>query len=170
MYAHALFDELGFDAVTVNPYMGKDSVLPFLKNPQRGAFVLALTSNEGAKDFQYLRVKAKPLYERVIATTKRWNTQHNCGLVVGATKPAELRRARELAPDLPFLIPGVGAQGGDLEASVRYGCTHNDDLALINVGRSILYASSGKDFAREARKVAITFRDDMNHFRSLFFS
>ena len=165
MYARALFDKLRLDAATVNPYLGSDSVAPFLRNPRKGAFVLALTSNKAARDFQYLKSAGRPVYEHVIAAVIKWNRLENCGLVIGATRPAELRRIRNLAPQLPFLIPGIGAQGGDLEAAVRFGCTGSGDLALINVGRSILYASSGKDFAVAARKEAVALRDEMNRYR-----
>jgi orotidine-5'-phosphate decarboxylase len=167
MYARALFDELRFDAATVNPYMGSDSVEPFLRNPRKGAFVLTLTSNTGARDFQYRRSDGRPLYEYVVAKVSRWNKSENCGLVVGATRPAELKHLRELAPHIPFLIPGVGAQGGSMKAAVKFGCTSSGDLAIINVGRSILYASSGKDFALAARKEATRLRDEMNWYRTM---
>ena len=169
MYAKALREELGFGACTVNPYMGGDSVTPFLSTPEHGVFILAVTSNPGAKDFQYLKVNGRPLYERVIGKAKRWNTQENCGLVVGATRPAELKRVRTLAPRMPFLIPGIGAQGGDLRQAVRYGCTAAGDLAVINASRSVIFASSGDDFAEAARKNALQLRDEMNHYRTEFF-
>jgi len=153
-YASSLFDDLGFDAVTVNPYMGKDSVLPFLGRPGKGAFLLALTSNPGSADFQRRKVGPRPLYEVVVRTSKGWDERGSLGYVVGATHPAQLRRLRALAPQAPFLIPGVGSQGGDLESSVRFGCTKHHDLAVINVGRSVLYASRGKDFALAARNEA----------------
>ena len=165
MYARSLFTQLPFDAVTVSPYMGSDSVVPFLADKTKGAFILALTSNLGAKDFQYLRSGGKPLYQHVVSRVRRWNTNRNCGLVVGATKPEELRRIRRLAPDLPILIPGIGAQGGDLKASVRNGCSANADLAVINVGRTILFASSGPDFRKAARVAARDMRDSMNRYR-----
>ncbi len=154
-YAAALFDESGFGAVTVNPYMGFDSVEPFLTRPDKGVFVLALTSNPGSRDFQRLKVGASPLYQRVIRTVRKWNTAGNIGLVVGATHPRELKTVRSLAPELPILIPGVGSQGGDLEASVRHGATRDGTLALINVGRSILYAGRGASFAADARSAAL---------------
>jgi len=165
MYARSLFTQLPFDAVTVSPYMGSDSVIPFLADKTKGAFILALTSNPGARDFQYLRSGGKPLYEHVVSRVRRWNTKRNCGLVVGATKPGELRRIRGLAPDLPILIPGIGAQGGDLKASVRHGCSDNGDLAVINVGRTILYASSGPDFRKAAGAAARDMRDSINKYR-----
>jgi orotidine-5'-phosphate decarboxylase len=162
LYARALFADLGFDAATVNPYMGYDSVEPFLSNPARGAFILALTSNEGSRDFQYLKTRNRPLYHHVVSSAKSWNRKRNCGLVVGATRPAELRAIRKEAPDMPILIPGVGAQGGDLLSAVRFGCTSRGDLAIINVGRSVLYASGGKDFADAARAIASQLRDAIN--------
>ena len=168
-YARLLMEDYEFTASTVNPYMGGDSVAPFLKNPEQGAFVLAVTSNPGARDFQYLPVRGKPLYEHVIAKARRWNVRNNCGLVVGATRPRELRRIRALAPDMPLLIPGVGAQGGDLRAAVRYGCTPDGLMAVINAGRSILYASQGKDFAHAARESALALRDEINRYRSRYF-
>ena len=170
MYARALFDGLGFDAVTVNPYMGTDSVMPFLENPKKGAFILALTSNPGAKEFQNLKSGGRPLHEHVIAAARRWSGRENCGLVIGATRPAELKRLRPLAPQLPFLIPGIGAQGGDLRAAVRHGCTADGDLAIINVGRSILYASQGKDFDADARREAGNIRATMEEYRNMYFS
>ncbi|MCX7985049.1 MAG: orotidine-5'-phosphate decarboxylase [Bacteroidetes bacterium] len=154
-YARALFDGLGFDAVTVNPYMGYDSIEPFLRMPEKGVFVLALTSNPGSRDFQRLKVGTMPLYIKVVRKAVTWNTRGNVGLVVGATHPKELRKIRTLAKELPILIPGIGAQGGDLERSVCYGCTDANDLAIVNVSRSILYASQGKDFAEAARREAL---------------
>lgn len=165
MYAKSLFDDFGFDAVTVNPYMGFDSVEPFLADAGRGAFVLALTSNPGAKDFEYLRVNKRPLYEHVIVKVKKWNTRGNCGLVVGATRPKDLKRIRSRVPTMPLLIPGVGAQGGDIAAAVRYGCDANGELAIINSSRGIIYASSGKDCAEAARASAMKLRNTINEIR-----
>ena len=160
-----LCDDWGFDASTVSPYMGKDSVVPFIRRKEQGAFVLAVTSNEGSKDFQHLKSGGKPLYEHVVMKTKSWNTLGNIGLVVGATRPAELRRVRSLVPEMPILIPGVGTQKGDLRATVRYGCDANGELAVINVGRSVLYASGGTDFAEAARAAALAVRDEINAIR-----
>jgi orotidine-5'-phosphate decarboxylase len=153
-YARSLFNDFGFDAVTVNPYMGSDSVEPFLQNPEKGVFILALTSNPGSKDFQRLKVGSKPLYERVVAAAKKWNTKKNVGLVVGATHPKELQRVRRMVSDMPILIPGVGKQGGDLKSVIKFGCDKKGQLAVINASRSIIYASSGKDFAEAARSEA----------------
>jgi orotidine-5'-phosphate decarboxylase len=169
MYARALFGELGFGAATVNPYMGGDSVEPFLRDPERGAFVLALTSNPGGKDFQYLKTGRRPLYSQVVRKGVEWNRRRNCGLVVGATRPTELKSIRRLAPDLPILIPGIGAQGGDLEGAVRYGCDQRGYRAVINASRSIIYASSGEDFAEAARAAAIELRDAINRHRQAHF-
>ncbi|MEO8166734.1 MAG: orotidine-5'-phosphate decarboxylase [bacterium] len=169
MYAKSLRDDFGFSSSTVNPYMGFDSVEPFIREEDHGAFILALTSNPGAKDFEYLNVRDKPLYQHVIAKVKKWNVKNNCGLVVGATRPKELQHIRRLVPDMPLLIPGVGAQGGDLTASVRYGCTAAGDMAVINSSRGILYASSGEDFAQAARAAALQLRDDINKIRSKYF-
>ncbi len=170
MYAKLLMHDYEFTATTIHPYMGFDSIVPFLKNPAQGVFVLAVTSNPGARDFQYLPVRGKPLYEQIIRKVRTWNAKKNCGLVVGATRPKEIRRVRTLAPDLPLLIPGVGAQGGDLKAAVRYGCDAKGELALVNLSRSILYASHGEDFAAAARASATAIRDDINRYRTQFFS
>jgi orotidine-5'-phosphate decarboxylase len=170
MYAQSLLNDFRFDSTTVNPYLGTDSVSPFIKSPERGAFVLALTSNPGAKDLQYLKVKGKPLYEHVVARAKRWNTLENIGLVVGATRPAQLKRIRQLVPAMPLLIPGVGAQGGDVRLAVKNGCDRAGMMAVINSSRGILYASSGEDFAGKARGVALALRDEMNVHRERYFS
>jgi len=165
MYARSLMDGFKFTAATVNAYMGEDSVRPFIKDPDKGAFVLALTSNPGAKDFQYLKVRGKPLYEHVAAKAKRWNENKNIGLVVGATHPVQLKRIRQLVPDMPLLIPGIGAQGGDVKLAVRNGCDVQGGMALINASRSIIYSSSGESFAETARSVAGALRDEMNMYR-----
>lgn len=169
MYACSLHDDFGFAASTVNPYMGFDSVEPFIRRPERGAFILALTSNAGARDFEYLKINGKPLYERVIMKAKRWNVHNNCGLVVGATRPNKLKRVRQLTKDMPLLIPGVGAQGGDLAAAVRFGCDASGTMAIINASRSIIYASDGEDFAEAARAAAQSLRNDINRIRESSF-
>ena len=151
-YAEALFDKLKADWVTLNPYMGYDSLRPFLEYRDKGVFILCLTSNSGAKDFQQLRVNGKPLYSIVAEKVAYWNKENNCGLVVGATVPDQLREIRELAGEMPLLIPGVGAQGGSLQKAAIFG-THNfQKLAVINVSRSVLYASREMDFAQRARE------------------
>jgi orotidine-5'-phosphate decarboxylase len=167
-YATSLFDDFGFDSVTLNPYMGFDSVEPFLINPEKGVFLLALTSNPGSKDFQRLKVGTKPLYEKVVHAAKKWNKNQNIGLVVGATHPRELKRIRKIVPDMPMLIPGVGKQGGDLKSAIRSGCDSHGQLAVINASRSILYASSGKDFAEAARMEAKRMVEEMRMSIELF--
>lgn len=169
MYARVLLKDFGFTATTVNAYMGEDAVRPFIKDPQHGAFVLALTSNPGAKDFQRLNVKGRPLYEHVVARAKKWNANQNVGCVVGATRPTELKRVRHLVPTMPLLIPGVGAQGGGLRLAVRHGCDRDGYVAVINASRSIIYASNSEDFADAARAASLALRDEMNRYREQFF-
>lgn len=153
-YAKSLFQYFKADATTVNPYLGHDSVQPFLEYQEKGTFVLCLTSNKGFKDFQSAGT-GEPLYKSVARHVKEWNHYNNCGLVVGATKPEELKEIHELVGDMPILIPGVGAQGGDLEASIKYG----GKRAVINASRSILYAA---DPGAEAQKL----RDEIAKYRS----
>ena len=168
-YAHMFLNELKFDAITVNAYMGKDSVAPFIQSSEQCAFILAVTSNPGAADFQYLKVGKKFLYEKVIETALRWNTKKNIGFVIGATKPKELKSIRKKVRAVPLLIPGVGVQGGSVEAAVRYGCDNNGFLAIINASRSILYASGGESFAEAARAEAMKLREEINHWRGRYF-
>jgi len=160
-YASALFD-LGFDMVTVNPYLGFDSIKPFIQDKSKGVFILCLTSNPSSGDFQYLQFKEHYLYEIVAKKVNEWNKNYNCGLVVGATHPGELKHIRSLTPDLPFLIPGIGAQGGDLESAVIDGTDSNFSMAIINSSRGILYASSGTDFARAARDKTKELQENIN--------
>lgn len=173
-YAKALFEVLNFDAVTINPYLGRDAVEPFLAFEDRGSFILCRTSNPGAVDFQDLLVAASsdpqrppprgtvPLYEMVARLAREWNLRGNVGLVVGATYPEELRKIREMCPDMPILIPGVGAQGGDLEAAVRNGVDREGKNAIICSSRQVLYASRKKHFALAARRAALALRDHVN--------
>jgi orotidine-5'-phosphate decarboxylase len=169
MYAQALAQDYGFTASTVNPYMGFDSVEPFLARPEQGAFILAVTSNPGARDFQYATIGGRPLYERVIKKARAWNRSKNIGLVVGATRPKEMHTIRRMVPDMPILIPGIGAQGGDLKAAVRYGCDRNGELGIINASRGVIFASSGDDFAEAARAAAVKLRDEINQYRDAYF-
>ncbi len=169
MYARAIIDDLHFTASTVHPYMGYDSIQPFDRPEGHGVFVLAVTSNPGARDFQYLKVRGKTLYEHVIARVKKWNTSGNFGLVVGATRPRDLKKVRSLVPAMPLLIPGIGAQGGDVRQVVQYGCDREGLSAVINASRSILYASSESDFPRAARLAAMTLRDEINAWREKLF-
>ncbi len=164
-YAKAFFDIFDCDAVTLSPYMGEDSVTPFLDKEDRGVFILALTSNKGSFDFQMQKMSdGRFLYETVIEKINSWNIKKNCGLVVGATHPEMFEGIRKLAPDLPYLIPGIGAQGGDLENTVKYGFVKDDVLSLVNSSRGIIFASSGSDFAEKASEEAKKLRDMINNF------
>ena len=169
-YARAIFEVLGCDAATVNPYMGHESVQPFTNYKEKGTFILCLTSNAGAADFQHLLCQpdSKPLYETVAQKAQEWNIHNNIGLVVGATRPEPLKRIRELCPEMPFLIPGIGAQGGALEATVRNGTDARGQNAIINVSRQILYASTRQDFAVAARTEALKMRDQINLYRTQY--
>ena len=160
-YARMMFDELGAGALTVNPYMGRDAVAPFLSYADRGVFLLCLTSNPGSEDLETLNVDGRPLYERVAEKAADWDEHGNVGLVVGATKSESLQNLRALAPELPFLIPGVGAQGGDVESAVLYGDTPDSGGIIINASRSVIYASDGSDFQDAARRAAESLRDEI---------
>lgn len=161
-YAKAVFEAWDADAVTVSPWMGGDSLEPFLAYEERGVFILARTSNPGGGDLQALETGGEPLYERVARMAAAWNARGNVGLVAGATHPRELARVRELCPDMPLLVPGLGAQQGDLEAAVTAGIDANGARALFNASRSIIYASGGADYADAARAAAIATRDAIN--------
>lgn len=167
MYARAVFEQLDADAVTVNPYLGKDSAEPFLQDESKGVFFLCLTSNPGSQDFQYFSDGQTTLYELIANTVNSWNQKKNCGLVVGATHPDELKRVRNLCPDLPFLIPGIGAQGGDLHASVVNGTDASGSLALFNSSRAILYARQDENFETAAAQVARETQQQLNEARTL---
>jgi orotidine-5'-phosphate decarboxylase len=168
-YAKALFEAFGFDAATINPYLGYDSVKPFLEYEDKGIFILCRTSNPGAVDFQNLvDAQGIPLYEAVARKAREWDTQDNIGLVVGATYPDELKAIRQLCPEMPLLIPGIGAQGGDLASAVKNGIDARGEKAIITASRQVLYASKGKDFAQAARQSAQGLRDDINELVSRF--
>lgn len=149
MYAKAFFEDLGFDSITIAPYMGKDSVEPFLAFKDKHTILLALTSNEGAFDFQTKQVEGTELYKQVLKTSKTWNNSENLMYVVGATKAEYLADIRQIIPDSFLLVPGVGAQGGNLQEVCKYGMTSNIGL-LINSSRGIIYASQDKDFVQAA--------------------
>jgi len=165
-YAKALFSVLGFDAATVNPYLGFDSIEPFINYQDKGVFILCRTSNRGASDFQNLCTNGLPLYEAVAQKAQEWNIHGNIGLVVGATYPEELKRVRSICPEMCLLIPGIGAQGGDLASAVGYGVDARGEKAIINVSRQILYASKERDFAQAARNVAEKIRNQINDYRN----
>ena len=164
-YARALFEVWGFDAATVNPYLGYDSLEPFLEYRERGVFLLARTSNPGAGDFQELSFQGVPLYQQVALKAREWNRYGNIGLVAGATFPEGLRKLRQLCPDMLLLIPGIGAQGGDLGQSVAYGLDGRGKGAIFATSREVLYASRGKDFALRAREKAEGIRAEIERGR-----
>jgi orotidine-5'-phosphate decarboxylase len=165
MYAKAFFEDLKADAVTVNPYMGEDALTPFLEYEEKCAFILCLTSNPGAKDFQFLNFQDKLLYEIVAEKVVSLSKKKNCGLVVGATQSSQMRKIREIAPDLPFLIPGIGAQGGDVEMTIKFGTDERGNLAIINSARKIIYASKEKDFAQKAKEETKKLKEEINLYR-----
>jgi orotidine-5'-phosphate decarboxylase len=160
MYARTFFKTYAFDSVTVNPYMGKDSVTPFLAYEGKWAIVLGLTSNPGAADFQYFEGKDEKLYTHAIKKMASWGSPDNLMFVVGATRAEEIASIRALVPDHFFLVPGVGAQGGSLSEVYKHGSNKQVGL-LVNASRSILYASSGKDFAEAARAEALRMQQEM---------
>jgi orotidine-5'-phosphate decarboxylase len=160
MYAKAFFEDLNFDSITVAPYMGKDSVEPFLAFENKHTIMLALTSNEGAFDFQTLDVDGKELYKRVLETSKTWKNSENLMYVVGATKAEYFTEIRKIVPDSFLLVPGVGAQGGSLSEVCKYGMNANVGL-LINSSRGIIYASKEADFAEKARVEALKIQQEM---------
>lgn len=165
MYAREAFDRYGADAVTVNPYLGFDAIEPFLARSDKGVVVLCRTSNPGARTFQDLQVAGKPLYYRVAEQVLRWNQHGNILLVVGATYPSELRELRALAGDVPFLVPGVGEQGASVVQAIENGQDSRGTGVLLSTSRSVLYASSGADFALAARQRALSLRDEINGVR-----
>ncbi|MFC2034193.1 orotidine-5'-phosphate decarboxylase [Chloroflexota bacterium] len=167
-YAGTIFDYFNADATTVSPYLGSDSLEPFFQYKNKGILILCRTSNKGAVDFQSILCKIedkqKPLYEIVALKAGEWNTSGNIGLVVGATYPEELKLIRESHPDMPLLIPGIGAQGGDVALTIKYGTDINGEKAIINSSRQIIYASKDSDFAEAARNAALKLRDQINQY------
>ena len=170
-YAKAMFQAWGFDAITINAWGGQDTVTPFLEDESKGVFVWCRGSNPGSADFQDAKVLDEregfepvfvPLYRTMARSCREWDTKGNLGLVVGATVPEQLREVRAACPDMPLLIPGVGAQGGDLEAAVRQGADSRGRAAVINSSRGIIYASSGADFAQAAAREADKLRTSIN--------
>ena len=162
-YAIEAFERYGADAVTVNPYLGSDSLEPFLKHEDKGVIILCRTSNPGARDLQDLDVGGRKLYHVVAERAAReWNSRGNCLLVVGATYPRELAEVRELAGAMPFLVPGVGAQGGDIALAVSNGQTADGAGLIMSSSRGVLYASSGNDFTAAARSATQALREQIN--------
>ncbi len=160
MYAMGFFDKMGFDAITLSPYMGSDSVLPYLQFENKWVVLLALTSNEGAADLQYLKTENGLLFEEVLKVAKTWGTIDNTMFVVGATKASMLKKVRKIVPEHFLLVPGVGAQGGSLTEVAKNGLTDKCGL-LVNASRSIIYASKGEDFAEAARAEALLMQQQM---------
>jgi orotidine-5'-phosphate decarboxylase len=165
-YADEAFQRYGADAVTVNPYLGRDALEPFLSRADKGVVILCRTSNPGARDLQDLDVGGKKLYQHVARTVaNEWNANGNCMLVVGATYPGELADVRASVGDMPLLVPGVGAQGGDVEAVVRQGATKDGTGLVISSSRAILHASTGADFADAARSAVDALSQSINRHR-----
>lgn len=165
-YMKYIFDYLRADAVTLQPYLGVETLKPFLDRKEKAVFILCRTSNPGAGELQDLEVDGKPLYQIVAENVaKKWNGNGNCALVVGATYPTELEIVRRIVGDMPLLIPGIGAQGGDVEKTVKAGVDSEGRNAIINSSRSIIFASSGQDFAQKARQEAETVKNTINTFR-----
>jgi orotidine-5'-phosphate decarboxylase len=169
-YAAAYFGEWQFEAITANPYQGEDSLAPFLAYPDRAVFILCRTSNPSSADLQDVTVQesGEPLFMRVATRARQWNRDYpaQVGLGVGATYPGQLATVRERCPDLPILLPGVGAQAGDVEASVENGLTARGDGLLVSSSRAIIYAGSGADFADRARAATEVLRDQVNAVRA----
>ena len=162
-YAVEAFERFKADAITVNPYMGRDSVDPYLAYPDKGVILLCRTSNPGGSDLQFLDVGGLKLYEHVARlVAEEWNASGNCGLVVGATFPAEIARVRALIGDMPLLVPGIGAQGGDIAATLAAGLSTHGAGLMINSSRAILYAGQDENFAAAARQAALDTRDAIN--------
>lgn len=165
-YAQTLFETLSADAITVNPYLGKDGVAPFLEYKDKCSFILCRTSNASAGDFQDLAVPETPLYQIVAKKIKEWNENDNCGAVVGATYPEELKTIRSILGDeIPILIPGIGKQGGDVEKTIKNGTNSKGKMAVINSSRGIIFAGDDEDFATVSLKKAISLRDEINKYR-----
>lgn len=167
-YAIEAFERYHADAVTVNPYMGFDSVQPYLAYPDKGVIILCRTSNAGGSDLQFLQIGDTPLYQVVAhKVAHEWNTSGQCALVVGATFPNEIKEVRDIIGDMPLLIPGIGAQGGDLAATMQAGQTSAGTGVMINSSRAIIYASAGEDFAQAAANVARETQQAINALRIL---
>ena len=166
MYAKAFFEDLGFDSVTVAPYMGQDSVEPFLAFEDKHTILLALTSNSGSKDFQTLSFNDKSLFKSVLETSKTWHNSENLMYVVGATKAEYFHEIRKIVPDSFLLVPGVGAQGGSLKEVCKIGLNKKNVGLLINSSRGIIYASNQEDFAEKARQEALAIQQEMQEILS----
>ncbi|MEM2924803.1 MAG: orotidine-5'-phosphate decarboxylase [Methanocellales archaeon] len=167
VYAKAVFETYGFDAVTVNPYLGRDGVQPFLEYEDKGVFLICRTSNKSALELQHLKFKdGVELFEIVARKAMEWNEKGNLGLVVGALSPEALKRAREIVgEEMQILIPGIGAQCGDLECAVKFGTNSSGDKAIINSARAIIYAGEAEDFDSTAREAAYALKSEIDRLR-----
>lgn len=164
LYAKAIF-ALGFDGLTVNPYLGQDSIEPFIRYSEKGIFLLCRTSNPGGKDVQELETTEGRLFEVIARKAGEWNKYGNIGLVAGATHPEELKAIRKIQPEMTLLVPGIGVQGGDLELTLRYGLNAEGDGLIITSSRQVIYASREKDFALKAHQAAASLRENINAIR-----
>lgn len=165
-YVKFAFDYLNVDAITLHPYLGKEALLPFLNREDKGCIILCRTSNSGAGEFQDLVVGGIPLYQQIAQQVIQvWNMNSNCMLVVGATYPEELAEVRKITGDMTFLVPGIGAQGADMEKTMKAGLNSQKAGMIINSSRGIIFASSGKDFAKKAREETKKLKDQINTFR-----
>jgi len=165
-YVFYTYDYLGVDAITLHPYLGYEAIKPFLDRKDKGCIILCRTSNPGAGEFQDLLISKKPLYKIVAEkVVGEWNTNHNCLLVVGATYPKELVEVRKIAGDMTFLVPGIGAQGGYVEATMKAGLNSQKSGMIVNSSRGIIFASKGLDFAKKAREETIKLKKEIDKYR-----
>ena len=165
-YAQSLFEMFNADAVTLNPYLGKDSIAPFLEYEEKCSFILCRTSNPSAGDFQNLVSDKTPLYQQVAKKIKEWNAHDNCGAVVGATYPEELKAVRKILGDnIPLLIPGIGKQGGDVEQTVKFGTNKDSEMAIINSSRGIIFAGNDEDYRDAIFTAAKLLKNKLNGYR-----
>lgn len=165
-YVQYIFDYLNADSITLHPYLGKESLQPFLKRENKGSIILCRTSNPGAGEFQDLIVDGVPLYLKVAEQVKYdWNKNNNCMLVVGATYPDEMKKIRSIVGSIPFLVPGIGAQGGDVEKTVKAGIDKNRRGMIINSSRGIIFASNHEDFAQRAKEETKKLKEEINKYR-----
>jgi len=166
-YAQSVFNHYKADATTINPYLGFDSVMPFLEYVDKCSFILCRTSNPSSIDFQNLLISSIPLYQKVAKKIKEWNEKDNCGAVAGATFPDELKKVRDiLGENIPILVPGLGTQGGNVELTIKYGSNKKGEMAIFNSSRGIIYASNDDNFQEKSRDEAVSLRDKINKIRT----
>lgn len=166
-YAKSVFDYFKFDSITVNPYLGEDSLMPFLEYKEKGIIILLRTSNPGSKDFQGLKVEGEKLYKKVAKQIIIWHKKYkNCLMVIGATYPLEIKEIRKMTDDIFFLVPGIGTQGGDMKKTVKYGLNSKNTGLIINISRAIMYADNSKDFADKIRLKTTEYKNLVNKYRN----